>query len=230
MTEPDASPPQDPAQNLPLEQHAEPQAWPSDLPPRPKPVEPTTPPPPPALLSAAASSPSMPQPEPTRAPLPPPYSPPPPRPEPAPFEPLPPGGPPPQSPPGSPPYSGSQPIPGASWAPRGTGWPMAAHLTSLFDFGLSCCLVGFIGPLIVWLVKKDEDPEADWHGRESLNFQLNMLIVSIVALPLICACGLGVAILALQPFYKIVLVVIASIRAADGKRFRYPWTLRLLND
>jgi uncharacterized Tic20 family protein len=107
---------------------------------------------------------------------------------------------------------------------------MAAHLTSLFDFGLSCCLVGFIGPLIIWLVKKDEDPEADWHGRESLNFQLNMLIVSIVALPLICACGLGVVILAVQPFYKVVLVVIASIRAADGKRFRYPWTLRILND
>ena len=107
---------------------------------------------------------------------------------------------------------------------------MAAHLTSLFEFGLSCFFISFIGPLIIWLVKKDKDPEADWHGRESLNFQLNMLIVTIVALPLICACGLGVAILVVQPVYKIVLVAIASIHAADGKRFRYPWTLRLLND
>ncbi|MEO6711345.1 MAG: DUF4870 domain-containing protein [Planctomycetota bacterium] len=147
-----------------------------------------------------------------------------------PFEPLPPGVPP-QPPPGSPPYAGgSQPIPGGPLPSRNTGWPMAAHLTSLFDFGFSCFLVGFIGPLIVWLIKKDENPEADWHGRESLNFQLNLLILWVAAIPLYCFCFLGLVIHLLLPFYKIVLVVIASIQAADGKRYRYPFTLRLLND
>ncbi len=234
MTEPDAPPPQDPAQSLPLEQRAESQPWPSDLSlPEQKPA--TQPPPPPPMMlgmvvpQESHAPPPEPSKPPERAPLPPPYSPPPPRPEPVPFEPLPPGAPP--QPPGSPPYSGgSQPIPGAPLRPSGSGWATAAHLTSLFDFGISCFLVSFIGPLIIWMVKKDDDPEAYWHGRESLNFQLNMLIVTIVALPLICACGLGLLILALQPFYKIALVVYASIQAANGKRFRYPLTLRLLND
>ena len=107
---------------------------------------------------------------------------------------------------------------------------MAAHLTSLFGLGFSCILVPLIGPLIVWLAKKDEDPETDWHGRESLNFQVNMLILWVVAWPLYLCCCVGLLIHLIQPVYMIVLAVIASIRAADGKRYRYPWTLRLLND
>ena len=231
MTEPEALPPQEPAQVRPLEARGDSQAWPSErsLEDQPSALEPPSPPPLAPAMMVAMVAPEVPQvPQPERPPLPPPYSPPPPRPEPAPFEPRPPVTPP--QPPGSPPFSGgAQPLPAAAAAPRGSGWPVMAHLTSLFDFGFSFLGVGLIGPLIIWLVKKDEDAEADWHGRESLNFQLNLLILWIVALPLYCLCGFGLLIHFLLPFYKIILVVIASIRAADGKRFRYPYTLRLLN-
>ncbi|HUR28359.1 MAG TPA: DUF4870 domain-containing protein [Planctomycetota bacterium] len=107
---------------------------------------------------------------------------------------------------------------------------MAAHLTSIAGLGFGCFLVPFIGPLVIWLARKDDDPETDWHGRESLNFQLNMVIVSLVALPLYCLCFLGLLIHIVLPFYAVGMAIVASIRAADGKRFRYPWTLRLLND
>jgi uncharacterized Tic20 family protein len=113
---------------------------------------------------------------------------------------------------------------------RNSAWAMAAHLTSLFDFGFSFLLVGMIGPLVVWLLKKDEDPEADWHGRESLNFQLNLLLVWVAALPLYCLCGLGAVIHVLLPLVKIIMVVVASMKGADGERFRYPFTLRLINN
>lgn len=107
---------------------------------------------------------------------------------------------------------------------------MAAHLTSLFGFGFSCLLVGAVGPLIVWLAKKDSDPEADWHGRESLNFQLNVLILWVIAIPLYLACCTGLLLHIALPFYQVVMVILASIQAAEGKRWRYPFTLRLLND
>jgi uncharacterized Tic20 family protein len=107
---------------------------------------------------------------------------------------------------------------------------MAAHLSTLIGLGFSCLLVPFIGPLIIWLAKKDDDPETDWHGRESLNFQINMVIVWLVAWPLWCLCFLGLFIHIVLPFYAIGMAIIASIQAADCKRFRYPWTLRLIND
>lgn len=159
-------------------------------------------------------------------PLPPPFSPPPVTPQPEPANPSAPGAPPP--PPPAPPlggYPGDPPV-----SRPGSAWPMAAHLTSLIDLGFSFCFVGFIGPLVIWLARKDEDPETDWHGRESLNFQINLLILWVAALPLYCLCGLGALIHLLLPVYKIVLVILASIQAADGKRYRYPFTLRLLND
>jgi len=224
------------AMAVPLAPPPLPPAAPSFDKPIPPPLEPA-----PAILLSAAPTPP-PAPEPARPaqsslpPLPPPFSAP--RPEPAsgPADPTLPGAPPPNPPmPPEPPFSGAPPAPPQPFpepAPRkgGSGWAMATHLTSLFDFGLSILMVGFIGPLVVWLVKKDEDPEADWHGRESLNFQINLLLLWLVAFPLYCACGLGLAIHLLLPVYKIILVVIASMKAADGERFRYPFTLRLLHD
>lgn len=256
MTDEAQQPPQDPANNPPQEQRADPEAWPTEwsLGAEPKPAHESAAPPAPALgmvstgqptpplppqapprQVSAAAPPPVPVPEPAqpsqpeRTPLPPPFSAP--RPEPAsgPADPSLPGAPPPTPPTAGAPPGAYQPFP-QSPPPRGSGWPMAAHLTSLFDFGFSIFLVGLIGPLVIWLVKKDDDPETDWHGRESLNFQLNLLLIWVVALPLYCLCGLGALIHLLLPIYKIVMVVIASIKAADGQRFRYPFTLRLLND
>jgi uncharacterized Tic20 family protein len=87
--------------------------------------------------------------------------------------------------------------------------------------------IGWLPPLVIWLAKKDEDPEVDHHGRESLNFQLNMLFWAFAAIPLVC-CLVGLVILPLLPFVKLVLVLVASIRAADGVRFRYPFIFRIV--
>ncbi len=38
-----------------------------------------------------------------------------------------------------------------------------------------------LGPLIVWLMKRDDSPEIDAHGKEALNFQISMLIYNVVA-------------------------------------------------
>lgn len=110
---------------------------------------------------------------------------------------------------------------------------MLCHLSALA--GLLIPAAGhFIGPLIVWLLKRDEIPEVDQHGKESLNFQISVFLYA-VALAFVCFVLMFVLIgFLLLPLFgvlylaNIVLVIIASIQANDGALYRYPLTIRLL--
>lgn len=112
-------------------------------------------------------------------------------------------------------------------------WAMFAHLSALsalFTGGLGA----IIGPLIIWLVKKDTMPFVDDQGKEALNFNITvaiamavligvgtiLMIVLIGFLFYLVAFALGVA--------WLVVVVIATIKANEGVRYRYPMTLRLI--
>lgn len=138
--------------------------------------------------------------------------------------------PPPKAAPPPPPSSGPTHATPPREPERGssTGWSVFAHLATLVDFCLPWMLIAWVPPLVIWLLKKDENPEIEYHAREALNFQLNVIFWALAAFPLICALGLGLVIIAVLPFVKLVLVLIASIRAADGQRFRYPFILRLV--
>ncbi|MGZ5020378.1 MAG: DUF4870 domain-containing protein, partial [Chthoniobacterales bacterium] len=81
--------------------------------------------------------------------------------------------------------------------------------------------------LLVWLIKRGESPEVDEHGKESLNFQITMLLCNIVA-AILCLVLVGFLLLGILHLLNLVLVIIASIRASEGTLYRYPFTLRLL--
>ncbi len=116
-------------------------------------------------------------------------------------------------------------------------WSMLCHLSALA--GLVIPFGYILGPLIVWQIKKNESSEIDQHGKESLNFQLTMLIVTLIfsfflfgavgysALignPFILfteGIGLGL-LLALIRLTSWVLVIVAAIKANNGELFRYP--------
>jgi hypothetical protein len=85
-----------------------------------------------------------------------------------------------------------------------------------------------LGPLIVWLVKRGDSPEIDAHGKESLNFQLSMLIYDAIA-GILCIVLIGIPILIILWIMNTVFVIIASIRASEGQLYRYPFTIRFLN-
>jgi len=85
-----------------------------------------------------------------------------------------------------------------------------------------------IGPLIVWLVKRGDSPEIDAHGKESLNFQISMLIYDAIA-ALLCIILIGIPILIILWVLNTVLVIIASIKASEGKLYRYPFTIRFIS-
>lgn len=103
-------------------------------------------------------------------------------------------------------------------------WGMLCHLTALS--GLIGVPFGqIVGPLVVWLLKRDEYAFADDQGKESLNFQLSMLIYTLASMLLICLC-VGIALIVLIQVLNLVLVIVASIKASYGERYRYPLTIR----
>ncbi len=106
-------------------------------------------------------------------------------------------------------------------------WCVLCHASALL--GLFFHFLGhLLGPLIVWLAKRGDSSEIDAHGKESLNFQLSMLIYDAIA-AILCFVLIGIPILILLWVLNTVLVIVASIKASEGKLYRYPLTIRLIN-
>ncbi|MEM8836119.1 MAG: DUF4870 domain-containing protein [Planctomycetota bacterium] len=80
-------------------------------------------------------------------------------------------------------------------------------------------------PLVMWLLKKDESPQVDAHGREVLAFQLSYLIYGVVAGILIVVI-IGMILVPLVMLAWLILTIVGTIKAADGILYRYPGTIR----
>lgn len=125
------------------------------------------------------------------------------------------------------PYDAPQAEPYAEYpelTPEVKNWAMLCHLTSLL--GLMTGLF-FLGPLVVWLLKKDEHPFIDEQGKESLNFQISMLIYEVVAAMTICVV-IGFVLLPILIVLHVVFVILASVKVSSGFDYRYPLTIRFL--
>jgi uncharacterized Tic20 family protein len=106
-------------------------------------------------------------------------------------------------------------------------WTVVCHASALA--GLFLHFLGhLLGPLIVWLAKRGDSPEIDAHGKESLNFQISMLIYDAIA-AILCVVLIGIPILITLWVLNTVFVIIASIKASEGKLYRYPLAIRFLN-
>jgi uncharacterized Tic20 family protein len=105
-------------------------------------------------------------------------------------------------------------------------WCILCHASALS--GIFFHVFGHVfGPLIVWLLKRNDSAEIDAHGKESLNFQLSMLIYNVIAGILVLVL-IGIPLLILLYIANVVLVIIASIQASDGKLYRYPMAIRFI--
>jgi uncharacterized Tic20 family protein len=106
-------------------------------------------------------------------------------------------------------------------------WCVLCHASALLGFFIPWAF-HILGPLIVWLAKRADAPEIDAHGKESLNFQISMLIYNLVA-GVLCLLLIGFALLFILHILNLVFVIVASIKASEGKLYRYPLTIRLIN-
>lgn len=111
-------------------------------------------------------------------------------------------------------------------------WALFTHLaalTGLFTGGVG----NIVGPLIIWLIKKDTLKFVDDQGKEALNFNITLLIVGVgLFLLTLVTFGLGIVITVpvgiVLGIAWFVLTIIATINASNGVAYRYPFTLRLI--
>jgi uncharacterized protein len=121
----------------------------------------------------------------------------------------------------------TSPPPTSSTSSEIRTWCVLCHASALL--GLFFHFFGhLLGPLIVWLIKRDASPEIDANGKESLNFQISMLIYDIVA-GILCIVLIGFPILIALWVLNTVFVIIASVKTSNGEFYRYPFTIRFLN-
>jgi uncharacterized Tic20 family protein len=81
-----------------------------------------------------------------------------------------------------------------------------------------------LAPLIIYLIKKDESKYISSHAKESLNFQITMMIIALLLIISI----IGLFIVWIVGIVALVFVVIASIKASEGKLYKYPFAIRLI--
>ncbi len=105
-------------------------------------------------------------------------------------------------------------------------WGMLCHLTALV--AITGVPFGHIlGPLVIWLLKKNQYPFVNDQGKESLNFQLSMTLYAFVAALLIFF-KIGTILLFVLVTVNLLLVIIASVRAFNGETFCYPYKIRFI--
>jgi uncharacterized Tic20 family protein len=98
-------------------------------------------------------------------------------------------------------------------------WSMLGHLGAI--------ILGFLAPLITWLVFRERSRLVDDQGKESLNFQITVLIAWVVASVLAVA-FIGILLYPIIWIGNLVLCIIAGLAANRGEQYRYPFALRLI--
>lgn len=103
---------------------------------------------------------------------------------------------------------------------------MVAHLAALAQFVVPT-FGNVIGPLVIWLIKKDQSAWVNKQGKEALNFQISIAIytlISIILIPLI----IGIILLIGIGIFWLIMVILATIRVSEGEGFRYPLSIRFI--
>ena len=134
-------------------------------------------------------------------------------------------------PPGGPPQM--QPYAPRPVSPQDSkNWAMGAHLSAVGGALLGGA-PAFLGPLVVWLVRRETDAFAADHGREALNFNLTVLLIGVVGVVLGLV-TIGVGFIVVIPVWIIVGImwliwtIQATIAASNGQPYRYPMSIRFI--
>ncbi len=96
---------------------------------------------------------------------------------------------------------------------------MLCHLLGIF--------AGFLGPLIIWLIKKEESRFVNDQGKEALNFQITVLIAFFCAGVTMCI-GVGLVLVPAVGIANLVFCILAAIESNKGVRYRYPLNIRFI--
>ncbi len=118
-------------------------------------------------------------------------------------------------------------VPGSPPSKEERNWALLAHLSAVA--GVLLAGLGMVlGPLVIWLLKREDSEFVADQAKEALNFNITMLlgyIVGVILIPVL----IGLVILPVLGLLHLVLMIVAMIRASEGERYRYPVALRLVS-
>ena len=103
-------------------------------------------------------------------------------------------------------------------------WATLSHLSAYIAF---FGIPPLVGPLVMWLIRRD-DPYAEYHAKEALNFNISFVLYGIASAILILAV-VGLLLLPIVLVTWFVLVIRGAVKASSGQYYRYPMTLRFVS-
>lgn len=109
--------------------------------------------------------------------------------------------------------------------PDQSRWAMLCHAASLAGFAIP--FGNILGPLLVWILKKDEMPLVDDQGKEAMNFQITMTLLYLCSFLLVILM-VGILFLVIAGLLSVIFTVVAMVKASEGVAYRYPFALRLV--
>jgi uncharacterized Tic20 family protein len=104
-------------------------------------------------------------------------------------------------------------------------WGTLCHLVAFTGYIIP--IANIIGPLVVWMIKRDEMPFVDDQGKESLNFQITIML-AMIASGLLMFILIGFVLIFVVVIFQFIVVIIASIKANEGVYYRYPLSIRFI--
>ncbi len=106
-------------------------------------------------------------------------------------------------------------------------WSMLIHIIAAAAMVLSLGFLGFVVPLILWLIYRERSALVDFHGKQNLNLQLTVLVSGVAAF-VIGALFFGVGLIVTVPLwglycvYALIISIVAGVRAHRGEYYRVP--------
>ena len=129
-------------------------------------------------------------------------------------------------------FSEPQEQPDTPEIPKGPGkddrmWAAFCHLAAFACYFIP--LFGLVlGPLIIWLIKKEDSPFVDVNGKKALNFQISIVIYMLAASPLICLLPVYIIVVACLGVLDVIYIIISAIKANSGKEVSYPVSIEFI--
>ena len=103
-------------------------------------------------------------------------------------------------------------------------WATVIHLSAFLSLLIG---LNFLAPLVLWLLKRDDSPFLDQQGKEAVNFNLTISIISVFAL-ILTLILIGWFLLWVLSILWLVLILVAAVKANQGKAYRYPFSIRII--
>jgi uncharacterized Tic20 family protein len=125
------------------------------------------------------------------------------------------------------PEPASPPIPDAVAAPQLPATSEERLLAAIAHFG--GIFGGFVVPLVIWLIKKDQSKFIDDQAKEALNFQINIVGQAVILMIVtLVTCGFGGVLYLPWLLWPLIMSILAGVAANKGELYRYPATIRLI--